>query len=64
MCSGIDKIIEQQTILRGMATLCHSLGILAIGEGVENLEEATMLFELGLDGATGPGIRQHDKPIS
>ncbi|MEQ6917656.1 EAL domain-containing protein [Halomonas aquatica] len=64
LVSGIDKVIEQQTILRGMATLCHSLGILAIGEGVENLEEATMLFELGLDGATGPGIRQHDKPIS
>ncbi|TDO14004.1 bifunctional diguanylate cyclase/phosphodiesterase [Halomonas ventosae] len=58
----VNKVAEQQTILRGMATLCHSLGILAIGEGVENLDEASMLFELGLDGATGPGIRQHDKP--
>ncbi|WP_280548344.1 MULTISPECIES: EAL domain-containing protein [unclassified Halomonas] len=62
LIKDIDKVAEQQTILRGMATLCHSLGILAIGEGVENLEEARMLFELGLDGATGPGIRQHDKP--
>ncbi len=58
----VDQSAEQQTILRGMATLCHSLGILAIGEGVETLAEAGMLFELGLDGATGPGIRQHDKP--
>lgn len=60
---GIDRVAEQQTILRGMATLCHSLGILAIGEGVEHREEARVLFELGLDGATGPGIRQHDKPV-
>lgn len=59
---GIDRVAEQQTILRGMATLCHSLGILAIGEGVEHREETRTLFELGLDGATGPGIRQHDKP--
>jgi len=59
---GIDRVAEQQTILRGMATLCHSLGILAIGEGVENREEARVLFELGLDGATGPGIRQHETP--
>ncbi|MDX1465135.1 MAG: EAL domain-containing protein [Halomonas sp.] len=60
---GIDRGAEQQTILRGMATLCHSLGILAIGEGVEHREEARVLFELGLDGATGPGIRQHEKPV-
>ena len=59
----VDQSAEQQTILRGMATLCHSLGILAIGEGVETLAEARVLFELGLDGATGPGIRQHDKPL-
>jgi diguanylate cyclase (GGDEF)-like protein len=45
---------EQQAILRGMATLCHSLGILAIAEGVEHGAEARMLFELGLDGVTGP----------
>ncbi|WFM73012.1 EAL domain-containing protein [Halomonas sp. CKK8] len=64
LVQGVDKVAEQQTILRGMATLCHSLGILAIGEGAESREEARMLFELGLDGATGPGIRQHDKPVS
>ncbi|MBB3183208.1 EAL domain-containing protein (putative c-di-GMP-specific phosphodiesterase class I)/GGDEF domain-containing protein [Halomonas fontilapidosi] len=58
----VDQSAEQQTILRGMATLCHSLGILAIGEGIQNLAEARILYELGLDGATGPGIRQHDKP--
>ncbi|MFY0992963.1 EAL domain-containing protein, partial [Halomonas sp. C05BenzN] len=59
---GVDRSPEQQTILRGMATLCHSLGILAIAEGVESLEESRVLFELGMDGVTGPGIRQNDRP--
>ncbi|MCL7938874.1 EAL domain-containing protein [Halomonas sp. ATCH28] len=62
LVQGVDRVAEQQTILRGMATLCHSLGILAIGEGVETRGEARTLFELGLDGATGPGIRQLKYP--
>uniref|UniRef100_UPI00301E0A80 EAL domain-containing protein n=2 Tax=Bacteria TaxID=2 RepID=UPI00301E0A80 len=59
---GIDGSREQQTILRGMATLCHSIGILAIAEGVDTLQEAELLHELGMDGVTGPGIRQLDRP--
>jgi EAL domain-containing protein (putative c-di-GMP-specific phosphodiesterase class I)/GGDEF domain-containing protein len=59
---GVAEHPEQQTILRGMATLCHSLGILAIAEGVRGYKEATALFELGLDGVTGPGVRQHEVP--
>ena len=47
---------EQQTIVRGMATLCHSLGIQVIGEGVADDEELVCLFRVGVDGATGPGI--------
>lgn len=54
---GIDQAFDQQTILRGMATLAHSLGILAIAEGVKTQEEALTLFELGLDGITGPGVK-------
>lgn len=48
---------EQQTIVRGMATLCHSLGIQVIGEGVADDEELDCLFRVGVDGATGPGVR-------
>ena len=48
---------EQQTIVRGMATLCHSLGIQVIGEGVANDEDLASLFRVGVDGATGPGVR-------
>ncbi|ATJ82596.1 EAL domain-containing protein [Halomonas beimenensis] len=61
LVKGVTFAHEQQTILRGMATLCHSLGILAIAEGVHSLDEAKTLFELGLDGVTGPGIRHSDK---
>lgn len=54
---SLDGSTEQQTIVRGMATLCHSLGIQVIGEGVANDEELACLFRVGVDGATGPGVR-------
>ncbi|MFG6179183.1 EAL domain-containing protein [Halomonas sp. THAF12] len=56
LVAGITDAHHQQSILRGMATLCHSLGILAIAEGVQSPAEARTLFELGLDGITGPGV--------
>ncbi|SNY96777.1 EAL domain-containing protein [Halomonas sp. hl-4] len=57
LVSGVDQAFDQQTILRGMATLAHSLGILAIAEGVKTEEEADTLFDLGLDAITGPGVK-------
>ncbi|AQU83040.1 MULTISPECIES: bifunctional diguanylate cyclase/phosphodiesterase [unclassified Halomonas] len=54
---GIHTSNEQQTIVRGMATLCHSLGIQVIAEGVIEQAELDSLFRAGLDGATGPGVR-------
>lgn len=62
LVKGVDHSPEQQTILRGMATLCHSIGILAIAEGVDSLQEAELLHELGMDGTTGPGVRQRNRP--
>lgn len=59
---GVETSAEHQALLRGMATLGHSLGLLAIGEGVETPEEARALFALGFDAATGPGIRRDDWP--
>ncbi len=53
----IEQRSDQQSLLRGMATLAHSLGILVIAEGVEHRNAAKVLFELGLDGVTGPGVR-------
>lgn len=40
-----------------MATLCHSLGIQVIAEGVTEQAELESLFRAGVDGATGPGVR-------
>lgn len=62
LVKGVDESPEQQTILRGMATLSHSVGIMAIAEGVDTLKEREVLLELGMDGVTGPGVRQNDKP--
>ena len=59
---GIGDSPERQTLLRGMATLCHSIGILAIAEGVDSLQESELVHGLGIDGVTGPGIRQLDRP--
>ncbi|WP_163557310.1 LapD/MoxY N-terminal periplasmic domain-containing protein [Halomonas sp. NO4] len=54
----IGEHTEHQSLLRGITTLAHSLGIIAIAEGVESRDQAALLFELGMDGVTGPGIRQ------
>ncbi len=35
----------------------HSIGVLAIAEGVNSNEEIKALKEIGIDGLTGPGIR-------
>ncbi|MBZ5489242.1 EAL domain-containing protein [Halomonas aquamarina] len=54
---GLDTSHEQQTIVRGMATLCHSLGIQVIAEGVTEPQELMYAFQTGMDGVTGPGVR-------
>ncbi|MCE8018870.1 EAL domain-containing protein [Halomonas sp. MCCC 1A11036] len=56
----VESRSDQQSLLRGMATLAHSLGILTLAEGVESRDAAQVLFELGLDGVTGPGIRHRE----
>ena len=46
-----------KTILNGLCIVAHSLGILAIAEGVKTNEEIVALTQLGLDGMTGPGVK-------
>ncbi|MFG6668635.1 EAL domain-containing protein [Halomonas sp. HNIBRBA4712] len=53
----IDTSFEQQSILRGLTTLCHSLGIVVIAEGVKTEQELEQLFRMGIDGVTGPGVQ-------
>ncbi|MBF7052978.1 EAL domain-containing protein [Halomonas sp. KAO] len=57
LVQGIEASPEQQTVLLGMATLCRALGVLTIAEGVASDIERQTVFDLGLDGVTGPGVR-------
>ena len=52
----IDSNTGNQTLLRTLCTVGHSIGVVVIAEGVRTDEEWAMLQELGADGATGPGI--------
>jgi EAL domain-containing protein (putative c-di-GMP-specific phosphodiesterase class I) len=52
----IDSNSGNQTLLRTLCTVGHSIGVVVIAEGVRSAQEWDMLRELGADGATGPGI--------
>jgi EAL domain-containing protein (putative c-di-GMP-specific phosphodiesterase class I)/GGDEF domain-containing protein len=54
----IDQNPGNQTLLRTLCTVGHSIGVIVIAESVRTDEEWLMLRELGIDGATGPGIHQ------
>jgi diguanylate cyclase (GGDEF)-like protein len=52
----IHNNVANQTLLRNLCTVGHSIGVIVIGEGVRTPQEWAMLKEVGVDGATGPGI--------
>ncbi|RLQ23584.1 EAL domain-containing protein [Seongchinamella sediminis] len=52
----IDNNVANQTLLRTLCTVGHSIGVKVYAEGVRSEEEWKTLQELGADGATGPGI--------
>lgn len=54
---GIDTNEANKTLLRGLCMIAHSIGVLAIAEGVQTESEIEALKMIGLDGMTGPGIR-------
>jgi len=45
-----------QTLLRTLCTIGHTIGVRMIAEGVNSGAEWEALKDLGIDGATGPGI--------
>ncbi len=53
----IDTNEGNKTLLRGLCIIAHSIGVLAIAEGVQTEAEITTLKSIGLDGMTGPGIK-------
>ena len=57
---GIDQNAGNQTLLRTLCTVGHSIGVKVIAESVRTEQEWAMLRELGADGATGPGISYNE----
>ncbi|MES2499545.1 MAG: EAL domain-containing protein [Pseudomonadota bacterium] len=53
----IDKNEANKSLLRGICMIAHSIGILAIAEGVQTTNEMESLKLIGIDGMTGPGIK-------
>ncbi|AQA18038.1 GGDEF domain-containing protein [Halioglobus japonicus] len=53
----INDNAANQTLLRTLCTVGHSIGVSVYAEGVNNEAEWKILQELGADGATGPGMR-------
>ena len=53
----IDQHPGNQTFLRGLVSIGHTMGMQVIAEGVSRPEEKTLLTELGFDAMTGPGVR-------
>ncbi len=52
----IDQNEANKTLLRGICMIAHSIGILAIAEGVRSDKEISALKQIGVDGMTGPGV--------
>lgn len=53
---GIESSEANKTLLRGLCMIAHSIGVLAIAEGVHTVNEIATLKQIGIDGMTGPGI--------
>jgi EAL domain-containing protein (putative c-di-GMP-specific phosphodiesterase class I)/GGDEF domain-containing protein len=55
--SGINSNQENQELLKGLCSVAHSMGLLAIAEGVRSDDEIKVLIDIGIDGMTGPAIK-------
>jgi EAL domain-containing protein (putative c-di-GMP-specific phosphodiesterase class I)/GGDEF domain-containing protein len=55
--NGIDHNTGNQAFFRGLCLIAHSIGLIAIAEGVQTEAEMKILPELGADGMTGPAIK-------
>jgi EAL domain-containing protein (putative c-di-GMP-specific phosphodiesterase class I) len=56
LITGSRNNIEQTSVIQALVTLSHRLGSLVVGEGVESIDDLTMLAELDVDYAQGRAI--------
>ena len=54
----VDTNTGNQSFLKGLAIMAHSIGMIVIAEGVLTEAELKTLKKLGFDGATGPAIKE------
>jgi diguanylate cyclase (GGDEF)-like protein len=53
----IDKNPGNKAFLKGICLIAHSIGLIAIAEGVQTKHELAALPELGVDAMTGPAVK-------
>jgi EAL domain-containing protein (putative c-di-GMP-specific phosphodiesterase class I) len=58
MVSGVGTDEHRATFVRGTVTLLHGLSLQVYAEGVSDAADAKVLWDCGIDGATGPWISQ------
>jgi len=54
---GIDTTPGNKAFLRGLCLIAHTMGWLAIAEGVQHEAELRVLPDLGIDAMTGPAVK-------
>ena len=54
---GIDHNAGNKAFLKGICLIAHSIGLMAIAEGVQTDLEISALSELGVDAMTGPAVK-------
>lgn len=64
MVSGVGSDEHRATFVRGTVTLLHGLSLQVYAEGVADGNDAAVLWDCGIDGATGPWISAHMEPPS
>ena len=56
MVQGIAGDEHRVAFVRGIVTLLHGLSLQVYAEGVANADDAQRLWDVGIDGATGPWV--------
>ena len=54
----VDSNPGNQSFLKGLVNMAHSIGMIVIAEGVLTDKEFNLLKKLGFDGATGPAVKE------
>lgn len=62
MIAGVGSDEHRATFVRGTVTLLHGLSLQVYAEGVADAADAKVLWDCGIDGATGPWISEQRPP--